>query len=138
VAHLCDEGQITLLDLETGQATAVGLPDQAPNDALLGSVRFSPDGSRVAFAMMTGGIGMVEETRGYAAISDGPSGGSRIIATSQAGEWFSIVAWLPGDTLVLQSHSAGPSGWPAVWAARTDGSELVKLTDGTFLAKFDG
>jgi len=138
MAHLCDEGQITLLDLETGQVVGISLPDQIPSGALLGSVRFSPKRLRLAFAAMTGGIGMIEETRGYAAVSDGLSGGSRIVATSETGEWFSIAAWLPHDTLVLQSHSAGPSGWPAVWAVRMDGSGLVKLADGTFLAKFDG
>jgi hypothetical protein len=44
----------------------------------------------------------------------------------------------PDDRLVLQSHYAGPDGWPAVWTIRADGSGLVKLTDGTFLAKSDG
>jgi hypothetical protein len=65
VVHHCDEGQITLLDLETGVATAVSLPDRVGSGAHLGSVRFSPDGSRIAFAAMTGGIGLIEETQGY-------------------------------------------------------------------------
>jgi len=138
VAHHCDEGQITLLNLETGQVTAVSLPDQTPSDALLGSVRFGPDGSRIAFAVMTGGMGLIEETRGYVAVSDGLGGSSRIVATSEPGEWFSVAAWLPGDRLVLQSHDAGPDGWPAVWTVRMAGSDLVKLAEGVFLAKFDG
>jgi len=136
VAHHCDEGQITLLDLETGVATAVSLPDQVDSGAHLGSVRFSPDGSRIAFAAMTGGIGLIEETQGYVAVSDSLSlgGGSHVVVTSEAGKWFSVAAWLPGDRLVLQSHYAGPDGWPAVWTVRTDGSGLVKLADGIFLA----
>jgi hypothetical protein len=140
VAHHCDEGQITLLDLETGVATAVSLPDQAASGAHLGSVRFSPDGSRIAFAAMTGGVGLIEETRGYVAVSDSLSlgDGSHVIVTSEAGKWFSVVAWLSGDRLVLQSHDAGPEGWPAVWTVRMDGSGLVKLADGILLAKFDG
>jgi hypothetical protein len=81
---------------------------------------------------------LIEETRGYVAVSSGLSGGSHVIATSEPGEWFSVVAWLYGDGLVLQSHDADPDGWPAVWAVHTDGSGLVKLADGTFLAKFDG
>jgi len=138
VAHHCSEGKITVLDLATGKTTAVSLPDHVRSDVQLGSARFSPDGSRIAFAAMVGGIETVELTRGYVAVSDGLSGSSHIVATSGTGEWFSIAAWLPGDTLVLQSHPAGPSGWPAVWAARADGSELIELGEGTFLAKFDG
>ena len=138
VAHHCDEGQITLLDLETGNVSAVSLPDQVASGAHIGSVRFSLDGSRIAFAAMTGGIELLEETRGYVVVSDEPGGGSRIVAASEPGEWFSVAAWLRDDTLVLQSHHAGPDGWPAVWTVRTDGSGLVKLADGVFLAKFDG
>jgi len=140
VAHHCDEGQITLLNLETGVATAVSLPDQVASGAHLGSVRFSPDGSRIAFAVMVGGIGLIEETQGYVVVSDSLSlgDGSSVVVTSEAGKWFSVAAWLPGDRLVLQSHDAGPDGWPAVWTVRTDGSGLVKLADGTLLAKFDG
>jgi hypothetical protein len=138
VVHHCDEGQITLLDLETGKMTTVSLPDQVANGVHLGSVRFSPDGSRIAFAAMTGGISLIEETQGYVAVSDHLGGGSHVIAASEPGEWFSVAAWLPGDRLVLQSQYAGPDGWPAVWTVRTDGSGLVKLADGILLAKFDG
>jgi hypothetical protein len=97
VAHHCDEGQITLLDLVTGDAAAVRLPDQTVSDTLLGSVRFSLEGSRIAFAVMTGGLGLIEKTRGYVAVSDGLGGGSHIVAASEPGEWFSVAAWLPGD-----------------------------------------
>lgn len=142
VAHHCNEGGITILDLETGKATLVSLPDQVTSDLQLGTVRFSPDGSRIAFAAMTGGHGQIEETRGYVAISDNLSlsRSSQVIVTSEPGEWFTVVGWLSDDRLVLQSYSADPTGrhWPAVWTVRADGSGLVKLADGTFLAKFDG
>ena len=95
-------------------------------------------GYNLHVAVMTGGFGLIEETQGYVAVSDGLNSGSHIVVTSEPGEWFSVSAWLPGDRLVLQSHYAGPDRWPAVWTARTDGSGLVKLTDGVFLAKFDG
>ena len=39
---------------------------------------------------------------------------------------------------MLQLHDTDPNGWPAVWAAHVDGSGLVRLADGIFLAKFDG
>lgn len=142
VAHHCDERGITILDLETGKATSVSIPDQVTSDMQLGTVRFSPDGSRIAFAAMTGGVERIEETRGYVVLSDNLSlsGSSHVIVTSEPGEWFSVAGWLSDDRLVLQSHSADPSGrrWPAVWTVRADGSGLVKLADGTFLASFSG
>jgi hypothetical protein len=140
IVHHCDRGQITLLDLETGKSSAASLPAPVTSDMELGSVRFSPDGSRIAFAAMTGGFGLPEETRGYIAVSDSLSlsGVSRLIVTSEPRQWFSIAAWLSADRLVLQSRQAGPDGLPAVWTVRTDGSGLVKLAEGTFLAAFGG
>jgi hypothetical protein len=140
VAHHCDEEEITILDLESGKATPVNLPDQVTSNMQLGSARFSPDGSRIALAAMTGGYGQIEETRGHIAVSDNLSlsRSSHVIVTSEPGEWFSVVGWLSDDRLVLQSHAAGPDGWPAVWTVRADGSGLVKLADGTFLAGFSG
>jgi uncharacterized protein YraI len=133
VAHHCDEGFIMLLDLETGAATTVRLPDLTAAETHLGSLRFSPDGSRIAVALMTGGYGLVKETQGQLLVSDHLSGDSHIVATSQPGEWFSVAEWLWGDTLVLQSHYAGPEGWPAVWTVQADGAGLAKLADGTYL-----
>ena len=77
----------------------------------------------------------MEASQGYVAVSDSLDSPSRIIATSEAGEWFSVAEWIWGfgDILVLQSHNAGPDGFPAVWTVRIDGSELVKLADGTYL-----
>jgi hypothetical protein len=60
-----------------------------------------------------------------------------VIVKSEPGEWFSVAGWLSDDLLVLQSHAAGPAGWPAVWTVRADGSGLVKLAEGTFLADFN-
>jgi uncharacterized protein YgiM (DUF1202 family) len=133
VAHHCEEGSITLLDLKTGEATTVRLPDPAASDTQVGSLRFSPEGSRIAFAVMTGGYGLMEETQGYIVVSDNLSGDSHIIATSDPGEWFSVAEWLWGDTLVLQSHDAGPDGGQAVWTVHADGSDLLMLIDGTYL-----
>jgi hypothetical protein len=139
VAHHCDEGKITVLSLVTGKAIPVLLPDQVRGDVQLGSVHFGPDGSRIAFAARTGGTEGVEEVQGYVAVSDNVnlSQSSRVIVTSDPGEWFSVAAWLPGDRLVLQSHASGPDGWPAVWTVRTDGSGLLKRVEGTFLAAFN-
>jgi tricorn protease-like protein len=139
-AHHCDKGQITLLDLETGESTAVSLPDPIISNMELGSVRFSPDGSRIAFAVMTGGYERIEETRGHVAVSDNLSlsRSTHVIVTSEPGEWFSVTGWLADDRLVLQSHHAGPNSWPAVWTVRADGSGLIKLAEGTFLAAFGG
>jgi hypothetical protein len=88
---------------------------------------------------MTGGTIQIEGARGYVAISDNLSlsHSARVIVTSEPGEWFSVVGWLSDDRLVLQSHTTSPNGWPAVWTVRADGSGLVKLAEGTFLASFD-
>ena len=134
--HHCIERQVTLLDLETGATTAVGVPGEAGSNAIVGGVQFSPDRSRIAFAAMRGGIGLLEETQGLVVVSDGPGGSSRVVATSDPGEWFSVAAWLYPDTLILQSYHAGPDGWPAVWAVGADGSGLTRLADGTLLASF--
>jgi tricorn protease-like protein len=138
VVHHCEEGGMAILDLETGNATTVRLPDQVTSELLLGSVRFSPDGSRIAFAAMRGGYQQIEGTQGYVAVSDnlGLCPSSHVIVTREAGEWFSVAGWLSDDRLVLQSHPVGPDGWPAVWTVHADGSGLVKLAEGTFLAGF--
>jgi uncharacterized protein YraI len=137
VAHHCNAGSITLLDLLTGESNSVRIPESTPGDTHVGGLRFSPDGSRIAFAVMTGGYGIMDETQGYIMVSDNLGGDSHVIATSEPGEWFSVAEWLWSDTLVLQSHYAGPDSRPAVWVVQADGSGLFRLTDGTFLAKFD-
>lgn len=65
---------------------------------------------------------------------------NRRIPSDNRKRWFLVAGWLSDDRLVLQSHSADPSGrrWPAVWTVRADGSGLIKLADGTFLAGFGG
>jgi len=140
VAHHCDEGRVTILNPETDQATPMLLPAQITSDMQLGSVRFGPDGSRIAFAAMTGGYEQIEETRGYIVVSDNLSlsHSLHVIVASQPGEWFSVVGWLSEDRLLPQSPRAGPDGWPAVWTVRADGSGLVKLAEGTLLAGLGG
>jgi hypothetical protein len=140
VVHHCDERGMAILDLETGIAAPVSLPSELAGELQLGSVRFSPDGSRIAFAAMTGGYQQIEGTQGYVVVSDNLdlSRSAHVIATSDPGEWFSISGWLSDDLLVLQSHGAGPGGWPAVWTVRADGSGLVKLAEGVFLAGLGG
>jgi hypothetical protein len=89
---------------------------------------------------MTGGYQQIEDTQGYVAVSDNLalSSSAHVIVASEPGQWFSVAGWLSDDQLVLQSHSAGPGGWPAVWIVRADGSGLVKLAEGVFLAGFGG
>lgn len=137
VAHHCHEGRITLLDPQTGEIAAIGLPGEIPADACLGGGRFSPDGARVAFSATTGGFGVggAADGRGFVLVSDDHRGGTHVVAESAPGEWFSVVAWLWDDRLILQPHSADPAVWPAVWSVRTDGSELTKLADGVFLGQ---
>ena len=138
VAHHCDDGKITILYLESGESLTVSLPDELPRDVQLGSARFSPDGTRIALAAMSGGPGRIEEARGYVVLSGNldRDRASFVIATTQPGDWFSVVGWLSTDVLVLQSYATDPSGarWPAVWTVRADGAELLKVADGTLLS----
>jgi hypothetical protein len=133
VAHHCLGSGIAVLNLETDETTVVDLPDGVPGRAALGGVRFNSDGSRIAFAALAGGAEPATDTRGYVMVSDGLSGGSRIVATSRPGEYLKVAGWLSDDMLVLQSFSIGPDGEPAVWVVGTDGTGLVKLADGVFL-----
>lgn len=71
--------------------------------AFCSSARFSPDLTRVAFALAKRDP---ENEQGWVAVSDGLSGGSKLIVTGQPGEYFTIVGWLNADTLLLQSNQS--------------------------------
>ena len=74
------------------------------------------------------------------AVSDGLSGASKLIATSQPGEYFTVMGWVNADTLLLQSNAlqCNPACTNAVWTVKIDGSGLTKITDGTFLTLVNG
>jgi hypothetical protein len=121
-----------------------GSPDQAiqpPADVtgfrLLGGARFSPDASRVAFGLAKGDP---SGEQGWVAVSDALRGTSKLVVTSPAGHYYTVVAWLNDNTLLLQDNAlaCNPACANSVWTVSTDGGKPAKLTDGTFLTLVGG
>lgn len=122
----CEPGVIRVRTVASGSSTRIAPPADAPEFGVLGDARLSPDGSRVAFALARRNP---DDEQGWVAVSDGLDGGSRLVATSPAADFFQVKQWLDGQTLLLQSAGAVPG----VWTVRADGSDLRRLADGTVL-----
>jgi hypothetical protein len=125
-AHHCQAGQVGVLSLALGQVAAILPPPEVGEFAQHGDVRFSPSQTRLAFAMARG---TPDAEQGWVAVSDGLSGGSRLVAVSPPGDYFQVKQWLDDETLLLQSWGASPG----VWVVKADGSGLRRLADGTLL-----
>jgi hypothetical protein len=132
VADHCAQTSITIRDLSSGETTTIQPPAAVTGFSLVGSARFSPDLTRVAFALAKRDP---ENEQGWVAVSDGLSGSSKLIVTSQPGEYFTIAAWLNADTLLLQSNqvTCNPGCASSLWTVGSDGAGLNKVAEGTFL-----
>jgi hypothetical protein len=124
--HHCEPGLIGVRAVPGGSTTWIEPPADAPEFGAYGEARLSPDGTRVAFALARRDP---ENEQGWVAVSDGLEGGSRLVAASEAGDYFQVKQWLDGETLLLQSWGAAPG----VWTVRADGSDLRRLADGTVI-----
>ncbi len=133
----CDGPTISVLDLTTGQSTSIQPPADVGSFGQIGSTRFSPDASRVAFALARGDS---SNEQGWVAVSDGLSGVSHVIATSEPGRYFTVVAWLNPNVLLLQSNSllCNPICASELWLVNVNGGGLTKVADGAFVALVDG
>ena len=136
VADHCDNASITIRDLSSGQTTTIQPPTDVTGFAAIGSARFNPDLTRVAFALARRDP---SDELGWVAVSDSLSGDSKLIVTDQPGEYFSVAGWLNADTLLLQSNqmACNPTCTDSLWTVKSDGSQLTKVTDGTFLTIVD-
>jgi hypothetical protein len=116
---------------------AIQPPADLTGFRLLGGARFSPGASRVAFGLAKGDP---SGEQGWVAVSDTLSGTAKLVTTSPAGHYYTVVAWLNDHTLLLQDNALDCSRVCAnsVWTVFTDGSRLTKLTDGTFLTLVGG
>jgi hypothetical protein len=119
--------QVAILDWAAGTTRTIQPPAEVTEFGQLGSVRFSPDGRRVAFALARG---EPENEQGWVALSDGLEGSSRLILSSEPGEYVQVMGWLDNQTFVLQSWKGGT---PTIWLAYTDGRPAEKLLDATFI-----
>ena len=132
VADHCAQTSITIRDLSSGQTTTIQPPADVTGFNLVGSARFSPDLTRVAFALAKRDP---DNEQGWVAVSDSLSGGSKLIVTGKPGEYFTVAGWLNADTLLLQSNSltCNPTCTNSLWVVKVDGSGLTHIADGTFL-----
>jgi hypothetical protein len=137
VADHCTDGVITVRDLTTGQSTTIQPPADVTDFGLMGGAQFSPDGTRVAFALAQGDP---NNEQGWVAVSDSLSGASSLVITGAPGQYFTVVAWLNASTLLLQSNAlqCNPTCTDELWTVGIDGSNWLKVADGTFLTLVDG
>jgi outer membrane protein assembly factor BamB len=127
VADHCTPRVITVRDLSNGQAAEIQPPSAMTDFGQMGSARFSPDGSRVAYALA---LSNPDSEQGWVAVSDGLSGPSNLIVASPPGDYWTVLTWLDAENLLLQAHGA----MPGVYQVKADGQDLIRLADGTFLA----
>ncbi len=132
VADHCAQNAITIQDMTSGQTKTIQPPAEVKEMRLVGSARFSPDNQRIAFAMAKRNP---EAEQGWLAVSDGLSGASKLILTSQAGEYYTVAGWLDNKTLLVQVNGAqcNPTCSNSLWTVPIDGSNPVKVADGSFL-----
>ncbi|HET7377288.1 MAG TPA: hypothetical protein VFK30_11300, partial [Anaerolineae bacterium] len=136
IADHCANTSIGIRDLSSGQTTTIQPPADVTGFSLVGSARFNPDQTRVAFALAKRDP---SAEQGWVAVSDSLSGGSKLIVTGKPGEYFTVAGWLNADTLLLQSNQlmCNPTCVNSLWAVKVDGSSLTHITDGTFLAMLE-
>ncbi len=131
VADHCS-GQIHVRNLSTGQTTVIQPPADAVGFSLTGSARFSPDNTRVAYALAKADP---NAEQGWVAISDSLNGSSKLVLTGKPGENDLVLAWLNATTLLIQTNqlTCSPTCVNTVWTVSLDGTRLTKVTDGSFL-----
>ncbi len=125
---------VNVTNLADGSQTSITPPAEATGWAALGTARFSPDNSRVAFALAKRDP---ENEQGWVAVSDGLEGGSKVILTSEPGSYYSVVGWLNADTLLVQLTPITTCSTEcalSLWTVKADGSNLTKFADGGFIA----
>ena len=127
VAHHCVPQAISILSPAASSLTQVQPPPEVSEFGQHGDARFSPDGSRLAFALARG---EPDNEQGWVAVSNGVTGAAHLVATSDPADYFSVWGWLDAQTLVLQSHAATPG----IWLVSADGANLHRVVDGTLLS----
>ena len=127
MADHCGAQNMRVTNLADNKTTVINPPANIGPIGAVGGARFSPNGSTLAYALARR---QPDNEQGWVAVTNRFSGDSKLVATSPAGDYFTVVAWLDTDTLVLQSGLQTPG----VWTVRVDGSNLKRWSDGIFLS----
>jgi hypothetical protein len=136
VADHCALNVITIRDLQNGGSTTIQAPADVVDYRLLGSARFSPDGSRVAFALAQGDP---SNERGWVAVGDSTGGLSKLILVGEAGSYYTVHGWLDDQTLLVQSNPimCTQDCGSQLFTVGVDGSNPTKVADGNLLTILD-
>ena len=136
VADHCTQNVITIRDLQNGGTTTIQPPEDVPDYRQMGSARFSPTGDRVAFALAQGDP---SDERGWVAVGDRSGGVAKLILAGDAGSYYTVLGWLDGQTLLLQSNSlvCDLTCSNEIFTVGADGSNPTKVADGNFLTIID-
>ena len=137
VGHCADPKTINVHNLAGGPDQIITAPGTVTDFNLAGGARFSPDGARVAFGLAKGDP---SGEQGYLALSDGLGGQSNFLDTTGPGYYYTVVAWLNDATLLVQRNTlaCNPDCVNSLWTIGSDGANLTKLADGTFLTLVAG
>ncbi len=134
VAEHCWQNMIRIRDLITGGVNIYNPPAEITTGSqLAGSARFSPDGTKLAYAI---GKSAQDAEQGWVVVSDTAFDNSKVILTSQAGSYYTIAGWLDDQTLLVQSTNpldCSPFCKSELWTVKSDGTEAQKVADGSFL-----
>jgi hypothetical protein len=136
VADHCTPDVITIRDLQSGGTSTIQAPADVVGYRLMGSARFSPDGSRVAFALAQGDP---SNERGWVALGDRSGGSAKLIMVGDPGSSYTVQGWLDDQTLLVQSNSivCDPTCGNELFTVGVDGSNPTKVADGSFLTIID-
>ncbi len=135
IADSCTQGVITVRDLQNNSSVTIQPPAQVADFRLMGSARFSPDGSRVAFALAKGNP---DSEQGWVAVGSSAGGDSSLVLTGEAGSYYTVVGWLDDQTLLVQLNNVNaPNGINQLFTVGADGTNPTKVADGYLLAIVD-
>lgn len=135
VADHCTKGVITIRDLQAGTSTTIQPPSDFTAFQTMGSARFSPAGTQVAFALAKNDP---NAEQGWVAIGERSGGAAKIILTSDSGYYYNVLGWLNDQTVLVQSYNIGTAaGVNQILAVSVDGSTVTTLAEDTFIAVID-
>jgi hypothetical protein len=134
VAEHCSQNFIRIRDLSSGVMANILPPEEiSSGHQLVGSARFSPDGSRIAFAVAKG---VQDDEQGWVVVSNTAISDSTVLLTSQEGSYYTVAGWLNDQTLLVQStnlRDCSPYCASELWMVDINEANPQKVADGSFI-----